>query len=227
MSSDAPKQGRIAQIRTAYQITRRVDRRIGWILLACLLLPLAIGIGIGVALGSPWLWALVGLAAGLVTTTIVFGRRAESAAMRQIEGQTGAAAAILGTLRRGWTVQPGVAANRSFDVVSRVVGPPGVVLVGEGDPGRVAGLLRNEVKRTVRVVGPDVPVHEVIVGDGDGQVALRKLNRHVMKLGRTLRPAQVRDVLTRLRAMPSMQQPAAMPKGPIPKGVKVPRPPKR
>jgi hypothetical protein len=227
VSSDAPKQGRIAQIRTAYSVTKKADPRIGWILLGIVLLATGVGVGVGLLLDSPVLWGVLGFTVGLLTATIVFGRRAERSAMRQIEGQTGAAAAVLGTLRKGWTVTPGVAATRSYEVVHRVVGPPGVVLVGEGNPGRVSTLIKNEVKRTARVVGPDVPIHEVVVGDTDGAVPLGKLNRHVMKLGRTLRGPQVSDVLSRLRAMPSMQQPAAMPKGPIPKGAKLPRPPKR
>ena len=77
---------------------------------------------------------------------IVFGRRAERAAFGQMEGQPGAAAAVLENVGRGWTVTPAVAMNRSQDVVHRAVGKPGIVLVAEGNPNRlrVAAGLREE-----------------------------------------------------------------------------------
>ena len=42
---------------------------------------------------------------GLVAATFIFGRRAERAAYAQIEGQPGAAAAALGSLRSGWELE--------------------------------------------------------------------------------------------------------------------------
>jgi hypothetical protein len=225
VSTPDKKPGRIRQLRTAYTLTRQADPRIGWVLLACLLLPILAGVGLGLLIGGPVLWGLFGLGVGLLLATFIFGRRAEKAALSQIEGKPGAAAAVLGTLRRGWTVTPAVAANRQYDVVHRVVGRPGVVLIAEGSPGRVSNLLRSEARRTARVVG-EVPIHEIVVGDAEGQVTLRKLNRAVIKLPKALRPGQVTDVNQRLKAMASMQQPAAMPKGPLPKGARIPRPPR-
>lgn len=225
MSTPEPKPGRIRQLRTAYTLTRQADPRIGWVLLACLLLPILAGVGFGLIIGGPVLWGLFGLGIGMLLATFVFGRRAEKAALSQIEGKPGAAAAVLGTLRRGWTVTPAVAATRQYDVVHRVVGRPGVVLIAEGSPGRVSNLLRSESRRTARVIG-EVPIHEIVVGDADGQVTLRKLNRAVIKLPKALRPGQVTDVNQRLKAMPSMQQPVSMPKGPLPKGARMPRPPR-
>ena len=60
-----------------------------------------------------------------------------------------------------------------------------------------------------------------IVGDGEGQVALPKLARHVQKLPRNLRGPQITEVRSRLRALGT--QPVAMPKGPLPRGAKLPR----
>jgi hypothetical protein len=152
---------------------------------------------------------------------LVFGRRAERAAYSQIEGQPGAAVAALGTLRRGWDTTPVVATNRHQDVVHRAVGRPGVVLVGEGtSASRVANLLAQERRRHARVVG-EVPVHDVIVGTDENQVPLRRLAKHLMKLPRSLRPAEVTELRSRLRALGT--QPMAMPKGPLPRGMKIPR----
>ena len=54
-----------------------------------------------------------------------------------MEGQPGAAAAALRMLRRGWKTDPAIAFTKQQDVVHRVVGPPGIVLIGEGNPNRL------------------------------------------------------------------------------------------
>ena len=129
--------------------------------------------------------------------------------------------AALGTLRRGWDVTPVVATNKYQDVVHRAVGRPGVVLVGEGtSANRVTNLLTQERRRHARVVG-EVPVLDITVGNGPDQVPLRRVAKHVMKLPRSLRPAEVTELRARLRALGT--QPVPMPKGPLPRNAKVPR----
>ena len=86
---------------------------------------------------------------------MLFGRFAQSAQYSAIEGQPGAAAAILQSMRGDWTVTPAVSANRNMDVVHRAVGRPGVVLVGEGSPSRLPSLLAAEKKRISRVAYDD------------------------------------------------------------------------
>jgi hypothetical protein len=109
-----------------------------------------------------------------------------------------------------------------MDVVHRAVGRPGVVLVGEGVPSRVAALLAAERKKTERVAH-GVPITEFQIGDGEGQIPVSKLQRKVTTLPRTLRPPAVSDLNYRLKALqPTMQ----MPKGPLPKGARQPRMPK-
>ena len=90
---------------------------------------------------------------------IAFGRFAQGAQYAAIEGQPGAAAAILQSMRGNWTVTPAIAANRNMDVVHRTVGRPGVVLVGEGSPTRLPSLLAAEKKRVSRVA-LDVPIYD-------------------------------------------------------------------
>ena len=60
----------------------------------------------------------------------------------------------------------------------RVVGPPGIVLIGEGNPQPRQAAAGHRARRHQRVAA-DIPVHEVVVGDGEGQVPLDKLARHV------------------------------------------------
>ena len=92
-----------------------------------------------------------GLMLGVLAALIVFSRRAQKAVYGQMEGQVGAAAGALGLLKRGWHVDQAIAFTKQQDVVHRVVGPPGIVLVGEGNPGRVKALLTSERRRHERV----------------------------------------------------------------------------
>ena len=215
------KKGRFAQIKQTYRMAKKSDPYLGWITLGTVLAVLAVLVLVGVLLRPVWLWPILGLPLALLAGALVFGRRAEHAAYSQIEGQPGAAVAALGTLRRGWDTTPVVATNRHQDVVHRAVGRPGVVLVGEGtSAGRVANLLAQERRRHARVVG-EVPVFDIVVGTDENQVPLRRLAKHVMKLPRSLRPAEVTELRSRLRALGT--QPLAMPKGPLPRGMKIPR----
>jgi hypothetical protein len=210
------KQGRISQILASYRMTKQSDPKIGLVLLGWLVLVAAVVFGLLLLLPGHWILDLIGaLLAGVLAALIVFGRRAQVAGYKQIEGQPGAAAAALGMLRRGWTVEPAVGFNRNQDVVHRVVGPPGIVLVGEGNPNRLKGLLAEQRRKHERVAS-EVPIHEVVVGYGEGAVPLPKLVRHVQKLGRKVKPAQITDVLARLRALDATRPNVPLPKGPMP-----------
>ena len=165
----------------------------------------------------------LGVLLGLSAAMILFGRFAQQAQYSAIDGQLGAAAAVLQSMPGDWTVSPGVAANRTMDVVHRAVGRAGVVLVGEGVPSRVSGLLAAERKKTERVAH-GVPITEFQVGSGEGQIPVSKLQRKITTLPRALKPTAVSDLNYRLKALqPTMQ----MPKGPLPKGARMPKMPKQ
>ncbi|HEU0040708.1 MAG TPA: DUF4191 domain-containing protein [Jiangellaceae bacterium] len=217
----AQKKGRFAQLKQTYTMAKRSDPHIGLISLSVVLGVLALGVVVGLLLQPWWMWLIVTLPIALLSGAVIFGRRAEKAAYSQIEGQPGAAAAALGTLRKGWDITPMVGANRYQDVVHRAVGRPGIVLVGEGTSStRVANLLTQEKRRHARVA-PEVPVVDIIVGAEEGEVPLPKLSKYVSKLPRNIRPAEVTELRQRLRALGT--QPIGMPKGPLPKGAKIPR----
>jgi hypothetical protein len=214
------KPGRIKQIAQSYQMTKKADPRIGLILLGVFLLA---GLG-GFALMLLALQNLVvpiifGVLLGTLAVMIVFGRRAQRAALAQIEGQPGAAAAALGLLRRGWKTDPAIGFTKQQDVVHRLVGPPGIVLIGEGNPNRLKPLMSAERRKHERVVS-ETPITEVFVGDGPGEVPLQKLVRHVSKLPRALKPAAMTDVLARLKALDANRSNIPLPKGPIPTSMK-------
>jgi hypothetical protein len=220
---EAKKQGRLSQIRQAYSMTRKVDRKVGWVTLGAALIPIVLLVGIGLLIGHPIYLGITGVLLGFLAASFIFGRRAERAAYLQVEGQPGAAAAALNLLRRGWTITPGVAVTKSQDIVHRAVGKPGVVLVGEGPPTRVGSLLASEKKKVTRYL-PEVPVYDVQAGNGTGQIPLRKLNAHLMKLPRNLNNTQISEVNRRLRALGGMNLP--IPKGPMPKNMRMPRGPR-
>ncbi len=185
------KPGRIKQLRQAYQVTKKGDPRIGLVLLGTFLFAAVVGTALMFLIPPTWLPfdILTGVLIGVLAVLIVFGRRAQKSQVKQIEGQPGAALAVLGMLRRGWKTDQMVAFNKQQDIVHRVVGPPGIVLVGEGNPVRLRGLLNSERKRHQRVAA-DTPVHEVVVGYGEGEVPLGKLARHVQKMKREVKPEE-------------------------------------
>jgi hypothetical protein len=220
-----PPKGRIRQMRQAYKITKRTDRNIGLILLLWFLL---VGGAIAVAglffVGTGTFGiitsVLFGLLSGLLALLIVFGRRAERSAYAQVEGQAGAAAGALQMLKRGWNVKPAISFTKNQDVVHRVVGRPGIILVGEGNPARVRGLLSAERKKHLRIGGEEIPVHEIVVGNGEGEVKLTKLNKHVQKMKKAIKPADQTALMYKLKALDAMRPAAPMPRGPMPTSMK-------
>ncbi|MFH8340922.1 DUF4191 domain-containing protein [Streptomyces sp. AM6-12] len=221
-AADAANAGRLKQIALTYKMTRKVDSKIGLVLSAVGLGTLAVFLVIGFLLGHPVYLGIFGLLVGLLGAAVVFGRRAERAAFGQMEGQPGAAAAVLDNVGRGWTTTPAVAMNRSQDVVHRAVGKAGIVLVAEGNPNRVKSLLAAEKKKMNRIVA-DVPVHDIIVGNGDGQVELKKLRTTMLKLPRVLTGPQVTTTNDRLRALGDLMSNMPVPKGPMPRGMRMPK----
>ena len=216
---------RRAQFAQTYQMTKRSDPRIGlWVLGA-----FAVGAALGFLImwllpGDGWITTVLGIISALLIGSlfalILFGRRAQQAAYKQMEGQPGAAAGALQMLRRGWKVDPVVGFNKSQDVVHSVVGPPGIVLVGEGTShNRVRQLLATEQRKTERVVS-EIPIHTVVCGRGEDEVPLPKLVKHVTKLGRKVKPAEMTDILARLKAIDANRGKVPLPKGPVPTSMK-------
>ncbi|MFJ1651006.1 DUF4191 domain-containing protein [Streptomyces sp. NPDC088337] len=221
-AAEAANPGRLKQIALTYKMTRKADSKIGLVLAGVFIITFGVLLGIGFAIGHPVYLGILGVLLAFLATAIIFGRRAETAAFGQMEGQPGAAAAVLDNVGRGWTTTPAVAMNRSQDVVHRAVGKAGIVLVAEGNPNRVKSLLAAEKKKMNRIV-VDVPVHDVIVGDGEGQVPLKKLRTTLLKFPRVLTGPQVTSTNDRLRALGDLMSNMPVPKGPMPRGMRMPK----
>jgi hypothetical protein len=219
---DVAKMGRLKQIGMVAQLIRKRDSKALPIIAGTLIGIIAIFVIIGLLTGMAGFLIPMGVLLGILAAMILFGRYAQSAQYATIEGQPGAAAAVLQSMRGNWTVTPGVAGNRTMDIVHRAVGRPGVILIGEGNPNRLNGLLAAEKKRVARVAH-EVPIFDFQVGNEEGQVPVSKLQRKVMRLPRNLKPAAVSDLNYRLKALqPSIQ----MPKGPIPQNARQPKMPR-
>ena len=220
--ADPASMGRIKQLRMAAGMIRQSNRWALPIVALAGIGVLVVCLVVGLATGLLFLLLPLGVLGGFLAAMILFGRYAQSAQYAAIEGQPGAAAAILQTMRGGWTVTPAVAANRNLDVVHRAVGKPGVVLVGEGSPSRLPSLLAAEKKRISRVAY-DVPIYDMQVGNEEGQVPVRQLQRKIMRLPRNLKGQAVAELNFRLKALPPALQ---APKGPMPKSGRMPKPPR-
>jgi Domain of unknown function (DUF4191) len=219
----AGEPGRFRQIGIAIGFVRKSNPKALPIVAASGLGVIAVFVLVGLLTGTAGLLIPPGVLFGLLTAMIIFGRLARSAQFAAIEGQPGAAAAIVQNMRRGnFTVTPAIAGNRNMDIVHRVVGKPGVILLGEGSPTGLASLLSNE-KRKLGRIAYGVPVHELQVGDEAGQIPISKLERKLLTMPRALKPAAVHDLNNRLKALGTS---VPNPKGPIPRTGRMPRPPR-
>lgn len=225
MSLPAANSSRTSQIRQTWKMARQHDRALplwvfGTAVVAGALMFAIFWLITGTDDYFSWFFTILAtVLTAALAGLLVFGRRAQRAAYSQIEGQKGAAASALSMLRRGWSTEPMVAFNKQQDVVHRVIGPVGVVLVGEGNPNRLKPLLESERKKTVRVLA-EIPVHEVICGNGEGEVSLAKLVKHVTKLPKHGSAADVTDIQHRLKALDATRGNIPMPKGPMPTSTK-------
>ncbi len=214
--------GRLRQIGLTYKMTRRADPKVGLVIAAVGVGTFAVLLVIGLLIGHPVYTGIMGVLLGFLAAAIIFGRRAETAAFGQMEGQPGAAAAVLDNVGRGWSVTPAVQVNRNQDVVHRAVSRAGIVLVAEGNPNRVKSLLANEKRRMARIA-VEAPVTDLIVGDGPDQVPLKKIRATLLKMPRVLPGQSVTDVNDRLKALGDPMSRMPIPKGPLPRNARMPK----
>jgi hypothetical protein len=214
--------GRLKQIRMVASLVHQANPKALPIVFAAAIGTLAVFVLAGLLLGQALVLIPLGVLAALAVGMIVFGQLAQRTQYSMLEGQPGAAASIVENMRGRWVVTPAVQANRNMDVVHRVVGHPGVILLAEGAGSRVGKLIGAEKKRISRAAYK-IPIYDIQVGNEEGQVPIGKLQRHLTKLPRNLKKDEVNELVDRLNALPQAMQ---MPKGPIPKGVRMPKGPR-
>lgn len=214
-SNDPADMGRIKQIVRAYQLTHEHDKALPFILLGGFFAPIILGVVVGLITGYLVNSILVGVSLGLLAAMLLLVRRAKRATFKRYGGQLGSTEVALQMLSKKWVSTPGIAANRQRDLVHRTLGPGGLVLIGEGEAGRVRQLLAAEVRKHERVAY-GTTVTTIVMGDKPGQIPLNKLADHIRKLPKTLQPNQITDLRQRLRALDAVRPPVSIPKGPMP-----------
>jgi hypothetical protein len=215
-----PKEpGKTRQLLRVYKITAKNDPSALWVSILGFLLVLGASFLVGWLVNGFgsfgfWLWIVTGVLSAVLTFMIIMSKRAEKNAYMQIEGQAGAVGAVLDSqIRRAWrTSSMPIAVNgKSREAVYRMIGPAGVVLIGEGSSVRVNQMLDDEGRKIQRSA-PGVTVHKLKVTI-DGGVRLHALLKTVYKLKKTLTRAEVSAVANRLDAL------AGSSALPIPKGI--------
>lgn len=211
-STSTPKRRWYHNYVDAYKVTRRTYK---WFDVAMIGLPIvliALGIILGLTVGPAVLMIILGIVLAILMDLVLLSQLVRPAMFTQLEGQPGAVYAVLTDIRRGWVIeQEPVAANRNQDLVWRLIGRPGVVLITEGPTSRVMPMVNQERKAIQRIV-TNAPIHVIQVGNTDKQIALKQLPKALQKLPKELTKVEVPAVAERLRAVQR--------KGvPVPKGI--------
>jgi len=211
----------------AFNMQRKQDKALVPLMAGCLVVGAGVFFGVGTIWGAQWFALPLGVGFGVLGAVALFSHRMQRSVFAQADGQPGAAGWVLDNMKGQWRVTQGVAGTTQLDAVHRVIGRPGIILVAEGAAHRANRLLAQEKKRHARLVG-HIPIYDIVVGNDEGQVPLRKLQRHLTKLPRNITPQQMDVMEGRLTALNSRAAP--LPKGPLPQGAKmrsVPRAVKR
>jgi len=197
----------------AYRLTARTYPALPWILLGAAALVIAVFMLLAFLTNTSWIgWLVIGIMGSITAALAILSFLARRALYAQVEETAGAVKVALSQIQRGWIIpeQP-VAFTREQDLVWRIVGRPGVVLISEGPASRVRPLLQSEAKRVTKVMR-NVPVHQIQVGREDGQTALKDLQRALRGLKNVLTAEEVPQVSARINALRSNEPP-------IPKGI--------
>ena len=213
------KQSQLAVVKDAYKLVKKDSPfAIIWCVLVFVLI-LTFGIIIGNNLDHPIYAGFLSTPLAFLAAFFLFTRYANNAAFASIQGQIGAGASVLMSMKRGFITTPAVNVNRNQDMVHRVSGKAGIILVGEGGFG-VKSLMQDERRKMERFLS-GVPVTEIIVGEGQGEVSIRKLQKHLKKLPKKLNTVQLREVRARIKSVGGLNVP--LPKGPMPTNIRMPR----
>jgi hypothetical protein len=204
--------GRLKQIGMVFRFTAKQDR---WFLpwaAAAVLIPLALTVA-AIVLGLGWLYLPLGIMVALLALLIVLNLRSNKVYMAAAERQPGAAASIVERMRGDWRVTPAISSTTQLDMVHLVLNRRGVILLAEGERGRIRNLLGQEKRRLSKVIG-SAPLYDIVLGHGDNEVPLRRLRIHLSRLPKTMSGRDVNSLDKRLKALSARPR---MPKGAIPK----------
>ena len=215
-NSDDPKDwGRVRQVVETLKVTKEYDKHLVLFLVGSFVIVAALGGVAAIFIDPWWMYVIFGVLFGVLAAMYVLTWRAKIAMFKRFAGQPGAAEVGLNLLPKAWMKNPVITFDRYQNIIHRVVGPAGIVLVGEGQPGRTKEMLTKEAKRH-ETIKYSVPVTAVLMGDGKDQVPLPKLHKHIKKLPKAIKGYQVTEVMSRLKALDGLRPKLPIPKGPMP-----------
>jgi hypothetical protein len=218
-STDPKDWGQVRQVIEVYKVTAEHDPKANWFMGGALVACIVVFTIVGILIKPWWLYLIFGILFGVLAAMSVLTWRAKTATYKRYEGQKGSAEIAMSMLGKEWIKSPVITANRQLDIVHRAVGPAGIVLIGEGDPGRVRAMLATEAKKHEQVKY-GIKVTTLVMGDRENQVPLDKLADHIKKLPKVIKTAEITDISNRLRALDSMRPKIPLPKGPMPTSAK-------
>ncbi|HEY2795376.1 MAG TPA: DUF4191 family protein [Micromonosporaceae bacterium] len=212
---------RFKQMGTVIGFTARGDKKFVPYAAAAALIPLIV-LALALILGhwslvSTILWVVTMVFASLAALLSVLNVRSRNVWLHTAEETPGAAAQVIESFRGDYRVSAALAATMQGDMVHLVLSKKGVVLVGEGpNPGKVRQMIGQEKRRLAKVIGT-AQMTDLVVGNGEGEVPMRKLQRTLQTMPNAITPKDVNALDVRLKALTARPQ---MPKGAIPKNMR-------
>ena len=215
-----------SQIWTAFNMQRKEDKALIPIMILAVVVTALVFFLLGMSFGQKWFMLIIGIMLGALLAVWLFTKRLEKTFYTRAADQAGAGAWFVENLKDGpgmiWRKKIAVAATTQMDAVHRIVGTPGIILVGEGEPHRLKPLMEQQKKKLNRISG-HAPIYEFYVGDGEGQTPVKNLQKEIMKLPRNYKKNDVPALAARVESMDAQSNAAisGIPKGPLPKNAKM------
>mgnify|MGYP000867135401 CR=1 FL=1 len=230
-SASEKRPGFFRQIGSLITFTKEIYPWTPWVLIGIVVLGVVLGVVVGflippAAIWSVVLWGVTGLMFGVLAAMITLTRVSTRAMYKKIDGVPGATGHVLSTaLGRHWVASdmPVGVNPKTQDAVYRVIGRGGVVIVGEGAPGRLTRLINDERVKVQRVAS-GVPVNVLHVGHGEGDVPIAKLASTIKAFPKKIDRATMAAVIKRVDSVSQSVTSLPIPKGIDPTKVRAPRP---
>ena len=196
------KQSTIKQIIQIFKYTHAEDKALPWLCGGVFVAPIVVF----VVLGIVFKWSVIGwitsmilaIMLGLLFATMMLTNRADKVGYAKLEGRQGAAISVLGNINKAgfnFPQEPVWVDPKTKDAIWRGTGYNGIYLLGEGDYDRVKRAMdRQEQSIKSVTAGSQIPVYRVMVGNGQGQVPLKKLRSNIIRR-KAYRPTHHKNAL--------------------------------
>lgn len=213
--AETPKKPRwYRTIVDAFVFVRKNDSVFLPLVITVVALILATGVTLGFVFGGftgHFYSNILAVALASLSVMSILAVRIDRAAYSVMEGNFGMSVRAVQFIRRGWKFpdEPIEVDGKGRAVVFYGVGKGGIALIAEG--GGAARKITPNARRRIQRIVPGVPIHEIYVGNGHGEVPIRKLAKTVKGLKKELTRREREAVSARLKAIGAARLP--IPKG--------------